>query len=667
MYTFNEADIQAQVLDFISSVGIKPLETLSINSDGNIHRFSVEGDRGSEKAGAYCIFSDGWPAGWIKDWRLGVTYNWSFTKEALDDEGKNYFSDSEAHKEMLRRSEEHKKKLQAELAVKQNEAIIEARSIWKRTSTTPTDGFPYLEIKHVSSYGGIKLNQKHYTLAQGGSLTHYEAELIIPLKNINGDIQTLQFIQENGNKRFLVDAPVKGAFFAIDFWDKPIHETLKNPVIICEGYATAATLYSLTHLPTIAAMNSGNIKPVAEALKAKFPEIKLIIMADNDWQTESKRGFNPGLKAANEAMKELDLLAVIYPPFTPQDFGSDWNDYEAIYGSESTARLLMKEIVTASLPPYVKEAMKKVTAINAQDLRHKKFDPINWAIDGFIPSGLTVLAGGPKVGKSLLALHIALGVAIGGTVLGKIDVEKGNVLYYALEDTERRLQERILGSGIDDNTSLENLTLATSAPRQDEGGLDAIRGWLLTHKDAKLVIIDTLQKFRKQSKGKLNVYAEDYEALSELKKLADEFNVAIIVIHHLKKMSAREELQGDWINQLSGSAGITGCADTILLLKRERVSTHGILRRTGRDVEEKDFNMKLDGFGWYLEGEVDEFAMPAWKQKIVDYLKEHEKITPMLLSDYAHISIEAARRQLLRAAESGIIRRLEHGVYVLNL
>ena len=76
-------------------------------------------------------------------------------------------------------------------------------------------------------------------------------------------------------------------------------------------------------------------------------------------------------------------------------------------------------------------------------------------------------------------------------------------------------------------------------------------------------------------------------------------------------------------------------ADTILALKMERVSTHGILRITGRDVEEKDYAMKLDGFGWYLEGDAEEFNMPSWKKLILDYLKEHEKITPTQLSDEA--------------------------------
>ena len=128
-------------------------------------------------------------------------------------------------------------------------------------------------------------------------------------------------------------------------------------------------------------------------------------------------------------------------------------------------------------------------------------------------------------------------------------------------------------------------------------------------------------------------------------------------------MSARELYEGDWINHLSGSAGITGCADTILCLRRERSSTRGVLRRTGRDVEEKDFNMKLDGFGWALEGEMGQvLEVPEWKQKIYDYLREHEKVTPMQLSEFSKISIEAAKKQLQR----GVQERWPTGVYTYS-
>ena len=267
-----------------------------------------------------------------------------------------------------------------------------------------------------------------------------------------------------------------------------------------------------------------------------------------------------------------------------------------------------------------------------------------------MPSGCTILAGSPKVGKSILALHLAIGVAIGGKVLGSIDVPQGDVLYLALEDNKRRLKERILGSDLPDDVSLEHLTLVTQIPRQHEGGIDYLEWWLDDHPNARLIIIDTLQKFRKLLSGKGNMYAEDYESISQIKAVADKYNVAILIIHHLKKAKESD----DWLNEFSGSQGIAGSADTLFALKRQR---------TDNDVEEKDFSMRIDRFGWVLEGDAELFTMPEWKRQIIDYLKEHGEVTPMSLSQGLNLPIEAARKQLQRLANEGYIKKSGYGKY----
>ena len=244
---------------------------------------------------------------------------------------------------------------------------------------------------------------------------------------------------------------------------------------------------------------------------------------------------------------------------------------------------------------------------------------------------------------------------------GKINVEQGDVLYLALEDTQRRLQERIEGSGLPDDCDLSRLSLATRVPRQHEGGLKYIRLWLEMHRNARLVIIDTLQKFRKQLSSSGNIYSEDYDAVSEIKKIADEFNVPFLLIHHLKKA-----MSDDWLNELSGSQGIAGAADTIFSLKRDRTDYRGILHRTGRDVEETDFNMELDGFNWILMDEVENFAKSEWKKNILEYLKYRDSVTPMDLSIALNIDIQTAQKQLQRLAKDGIINKIRRGVYSLT-
>ena len=471
---------------------------------------------------------------------------------------------------------------------------------------------------------------------------------------------------KNKNKLFYWGAATNGTFFSIAL--DMIGKEYDSAILLGEGYATMAKIYELTSYPCVAAMTCSKLWETAEILAKAFPKSKIIIMADNDWETEQKRGFNPGIKAANSAVARKIAVDYIAPDLTPADEGlSDWDDYALKYGNEKTAGILQAKIKFLCLPEIVKSLIKqdKLQTINAQALRSKVFKPIKWAVPGFLPSGASILGGGPKIGKSIMSLNIAIGVAIGGSVLGKIDVEQGDVLYLALEDNERRLQERIEGFGLAEKNDLSRLTLTTRVPRQHEGGLEYIKSWLDTYKGARLVIIDTLQKFRKQLSGKGNVYAEDYDVISELKRVADAYDVAFLIIHHLKKMSAKQELADDWINSFSGSAGLSGSADALFVLRRERSSSTGHLLRTGRDVEEKEFVLKLDGFGWSLEGEAEEFTLPAWKKQVLDYLREHETVTPSELAGAFELSLNTAKSNLRRLEKSGEIKKIGYGKYAL--
>ena len=136
---------------------------------------------------------------------------------------------------------------------------------------------------------------------------------------------------------------------------------------------------------------------------------------------------------------------------------------------------------------------------NAADLQAMEFPPINWVVPGILPEGLTILAGKPKLGKSWLALDMALSVAGGGSVLGR-ECEPGPALYLALEDNQRRLQRRL--TLIEPHLSWPaDLELHTQWPRLDAGGLTSISDWIKTRDGAKLVIIDTLAVVRPQGKA----------------------------------------------------------------------------------------------------------------------------------------------------------------------
>ena len=209
--------------------------------------------------------------------------------------------------------------------------------------------------------------------------------------------------------------------------------------------------------------------------------------------------------------------------------------------------------------------------VTAQELSRHEFPPITFVVPEYIAQGLTVLAGRPKAGKSWLGLGIAVAVATGEPALGSIEVETGDVLYLALEDNRRRLQRR-LNQLLPGSEKPERLHLATFCPRLDEGGLEAIDRWCRTVPNARLVVIDVLNKVRSQRGSNESLYDADYRALAPLKGLADELDIAIVVVHHTNK---REDVS-DPFDGVSGTTGLTGAADTVLILRQRRDRNHAL-------------------------------------------------------------------------------------------
>lgn len=235
---------------------------------------------------------------------------------------------------------------------------------------------------------------------------------------------------------------------------------------------------------------------------------------------------------------------------------------------------------------------------SAADLVLQEFPPPRYAVDGLLCEGLNILGGKPKGGKSWLSLLISWAVA-GGHVLDGRPVQAGPVLCLSLEDSFRRLQSRLrmlhpaLGwefpAGLD---------LRTSWPRADKGGLYHLAEWLTAHPDARLVVIDTIARFRRPGKGGGgNAYEDDYGAFGEIQQLALRFGVPILVITHTRKTKAE-----DIFDELTGTLGQNGAADGLMVLDRDRGSDGAKLYVTGRDVPEATVPLTLDRatFRWTL-------------------------------------------------------------------
>ncbi len=159
--------------------------------------------------------------------------------------------------------------------------------------------------------------------------------------------------------------------------------------------------------------------------------------------------------------------------------------------------------------------------------------------------------------------------------------ERGEVLYLALEDNERRLHKR-LGKLLNGYTPPSSLHIALDWTRLDEGGVEALDRFLREHPDTRLVVVDTLKKIRPRASGNRSLYDVDYEALEPLLPLAAEHRVAILVVHHSHKMEADDPL-----NTISGSTGLSGGVDGAFVLKRDRSIADASLYVTGREIEEE--------------------------------------------------------------------------------
>ena len=169
----------------------------------------------------------------------------------------------------------------------------------------------------------------------------------------------------------------------------------------------------------------------------------------------------------------------------------------------------------------------------ADQIMATDFPPPKWAVPGLLCEGVSLLAGPPKVAKSWLLLSVCLAVASGGRALGSIPVRKGPVLYLALEDTPRRLKSR-MGQLLGDTPAPSGLDLATEWPTMPAGGDVAIADWLDRHPDARMIGIDVFAKVRGPASPSLSAYDADYAAVGRIKKIADHYGIAIVLIHHVR-------------------------------------------------------------------------------------------------------------------------------------
>lgn len=296
------------------------------------------------------------------------------------------------------------------------------------------------------------------------------------------------------------------------------------------------------------------------------------------------------------------------------------------------------------------------------DLMAEDIEPVRFIISGLIPEGLTMLAGKPKLGKSWLALLLSLCVCAGDEALGH-RTTTAEVLYIALEDGKRRMQDRVrvLGGGNLNEQALGRFHYRTEWPALTAGGIDKLDEWMNDHPETRLVVVDTYGKVQGELAGK-NRYSEEYAVLGELQTFATTHRIAVLLVHHLRKQGA-----DDWLEQLSGSQAVTGAADTLLGLFRERGQMDATLRLVSREVDEKDLALRFDGGRWSSMGDAAAYRTTVERSEILEVIEaEGGEAESHLIASVLSKSRQNVYGLLQGLLAEGLIVKVGRGKYALT-
>ena len=446
-----------------------------------------------------------------------------------------------------------------------------AEQIWKVAAVASKD-FKYLKNKKIKPY--------HARL--------HKNMLVLPIYSSEERLASLQFIGENGQKKFLKGVKSVGCFNKLG----------KNTEIICiaEGFATAASIHEATGYMVVIAYSAGNMGAAAEHAQKKYPESKIVICADND-----ATGLLKGRFAAEEVGAYLT-----YPEFEENEKingkqPTDFNDLFVLHGSQAVIETIEKK----------KKLRSKYATISLADLLNEPDKPIKWIVDGILAAGgFSIMVAKPKVGKSTLARQLALCIAQGRPFLDRETI-KGSVLYVSLEEMESEVKSHFKMLGFKGSEKIE--TFIGMLPEDSMEWLEDT-----TDKDRPdMIIIDTLFRFTRVKD--VNDYSKILTALDPVLDFARSKSIHVMGLHHARKSEA------EGADGTLGSTAIFGSVDTAIMLTRTKTKqTIESIQRYGKDLDETnlifDPNTKSFELGRVkIIEDVEDI-----KKRIIDFLRSSE-------------------------------------------
>lgn len=262
------------------------------------------------------------------------------------------------------------------------------------------------------------------------------------------------------------------------------------------------------------------------------------------------------------------------------------------------------------------ETKTNLTVIDGETLMDMKFPPTKFCVETLLPQGISMLGGAPKIGKSWMVLDLCVRIAKGDTIWN-LPTQKGTTLYLCLEDPLNRIQQRLCM--LMDEVP-KNAYFATAAGTLTDGLCEQIRNFVSEHPDTVLVAIDTFQIIRANNTD--TSYANDYDEVRQMKQLADELSISILLVHHLRKQG-----DSDPLNKISGTTGISGAMDAIFVLdKSKRNADMATLVCIGRDIEYREMELRLskENCTWNLVSdslENPQMRLPDEMLTLVEFIK----------------------------------------------
>lgn len=522
-----------------------------IIADGTIHRFDVDAD-GDKKGWYVAHFTEEMSYASYGDWSEGQTYKWHSLKDTVVTPDQN--------KKIKSAILEAQKKCDEERAHEQSEAAKKCKELWNAVADAPDD-HPYLKKKGVKPYG-IKLHQSNNNL-------------IIPVLS-SGKTSSLQSIKESGKKSFFPNGKVSGGYHLIG--------DVGPLVLMCEGYATGASLYEATGIPTVVAFNAGNLPKVAKELKKEYPDANFIICADNDKWTPG----NPGRTKATEAAEVLSGI-VAYPKFKQPEIDkhgkpTDWNDFHQIYGLNA---------VLKSLKPKIKKVQRNRSLFSDITDLTKNISAPDYLIDGLVElDTIGAIIGASSAGKSFVAISMAASIAT-GTIFAEKTVQQGAVLYLpgeGMNGISRRFSgwEKHTGFQIPKGSiHVSHKTISMD----DKGAATLLAATKDMDQDIKLVIIDTLAR---HMTGEENSNRDMSAFITAVDTIREEHGCAALIIHHTGHST-------DKSNRARGASAFYASLDFEFLMKGNKKGTgtiEGTKNKEGTIYPKRGFSLvpvELDG------------------------------------------------------------------------